>query len=231
MSFIRAYLRASTDDQDAERARDQVAEFARSYGHTVACWYIDHASGTTTERPELQRLLADSTDGDVLLVESIDRLSRLSASEWKALRAEIDAKGIHIVAADLPTSHAAMTASASDDDVTARMLDAVKTMLLDMLAAFARLDYEQKRQRQMQGIEKAKAAGKYAGRPIDQALNDRVLELLDAGMSVRKAADIAQCSTSTVQRIKQRRAAHTICNTVKTKGKGKEARGQLKATG
>ncbi len=46
-----------------------------------------------------------------------------------------------MVALDLPTSHTAMTISASDD-FTGRMLDAVNAMLLDMLAAVARKDYD-----------------------------------------------------------------------------------------
>lgn len=202
--FIRAYLRASTDEQDAERAKEQVRDFAEGQGHTVAAWYAENASGAAADRPELKRLLSDAGDGDVLLVESIDRLSRLSASDWKELRAEIDSKGVHVVAVDLPTSHAAMTATGSDD-LTGRMLDAVNAMLLDMLAAMARMDYDKRRERQRQGIEKAKERGVYAGRPEDKALHERVIELLDSGFSYRKTANIAQCSTSTVQRIRQKR--------------------------
>jgi len=56
----------------------------------------------------LVRLLADSHPGDVLLVESIDRLSRLPAEDWSKLKAAIDGKGLRIVALDLPTSHQSM---------------------------------------------------------------------------------------------------------------------------
>ena len=45
-----------------------------------------------------------------------------------------------------------------------------------MAAAIARKDYEQRRERQAQGIEKAKAAGKYQGRPVDEDLHKRVKE-------------------------------------------------------
>lgn len=51
------------------------------------------------------------------------------------------------------------------DDFTARMFDAINGMLLDMLAAVARKDYEDRHRRQMQGQAKAKTAGKYVGRP------------------------------------------------------------------
>lgn len=54
------------------------------------------------------------------------------------------------------------------------------------MAAIARKDYEQRRERQAQGIEKAKAAGKYQGRPIDSDLHRRVIELLGAGLSAQQ---------------------------------------------
>ena len=67
--------------------------------------YLENASGATADRPELLRLLKDARKGDVLLVESIDRLSRLPVEDWQKLKAAIDSKGLHIVALDLPTSH------------------------------------------------------------------------------------------------------------------------------
>lgn len=73
----------------------------------------------------------------------------------------------------------------------------------DPLAAIARKDYEQRRERQAQGIERAKQAGKYQGRPIDREKHKRIIELLDAGLSIRKVAEHARCSTSTVQAVKQ----------------------------
>lgn len=55
-------------------------------------------------------------------------------------------------------------------------------MLVDMMAVIARKDYEQRRERQTQGIERAKAAGKYQGWPVDTNLHKRVTELLAAGL-------------------------------------------------
>ncbi|MFP4147767.1 MAG: recombinase family protein [Halorhodospira sp.] len=203
--LLRAYLRASTDGQDAQRARATLEALAGEHGHRIASWYAENASGTQAERPELRRLLSDAQPGDGILVESVDRLSRLPAEPWRALRAEIEAKGLRVVAADLPTSHTALTA-ASDDEFTARMLDAVNGMMLEMMAAIARKDYEQRRERQRQGIEKAKAEGKFQGRPRDVTRRKRVEELLAAGFSVRKAAYHAGVSTYTVQSVKRQGA-------------------------
>ncbi|OUE44478.1 serine recombinase [Billgrantia desiderata SP1] len=197
--FIRAYLRASTDDQDASRARASLESFANEKGVSVASWYIENASGTKANRTELARLIDDARPGDVLLVEQVDRLTRLTRDDWHRLKAAIQGAGLRVVSLDLPTSHAAMTVT-TDDDFTGRMLDAVNAMLMDMLAAVARKDYEDRRRRQAEGIAKAKLQGAYQGRPVDTEKHRRILELRRQGFSIRKTADIIGCGVSTVQR-------------------------------
>ena len=66
--------------------------------------YVENESGAKLDRPELFRLLRDSHPGDVLLIEQVDRLSRLNETDWRKLRAEIDARQLRVVALDLPTS-------------------------------------------------------------------------------------------------------------------------------
>ncbi|WP_108444221.1 recombinase family protein [Halomonas denitrificans] len=199
MTFIRAYLRASTEDQNASRAREALEAFAKDKGAKVASWYIENASGTKADRTELARLIDDAQAGDILLIEQVDRLTRLTKSDWDKLKVAIQSAGIRVVSLDLPTSHTAMTVSASDD-FTGRMLDAVNAMLLDMLAAVARKDYDDRRRRQAEGIARAKAQGVYQGRPVDQALHQKIRELREKGFSIRKTADLAGCGVSTVQR-------------------------------
>lgn len=151
--FIRAYLRASTDEQDAGRARATLEQFAASHNKVIASEYLENASGASADRPELLRLLNDARKGDVLLVESIDRLSLLPVDDWQKLKGTIDAKGLRIVAIDLPTSHQGMR-HAKGDEFTDRMLGAINSVLVDMMAAIARKDYEQRRERQAQGIKR-----------------------------------------------------------------------------
>lgn len=200
--YIRAYLRASTSEQDANRAKSLLEQFANESNRKIVSWFVENESGTKTDRPELLRLLKDSLKGDIILVESVDRLSRLKRDDWESLRATINSKGLRVVAVDLPTSHAAMREENSDE-FTSRMLDAVNNMMLDMLAAIARKDYEQRRERQKQGINKAKQDGKYKGRPTDEKLHQKINELLVNDFSVRKTAEIVGCAPSTVQRVKQ----------------------------
>jgi DNA invertase Pin-like site-specific DNA recombinase len=110
----------------------------------------------------------------------VDRLSHLSDADWRKLRAELEARQIRVVALDLPTS---WQLAAPGDEFTARMFAALNAMMLDMLAAVARKDYEDRRRRQAQGITKAKAAGAYRGRPEDTARNAGIAGMLHSGMS------------------------------------------------
>ena len=199
--FIRSYLRASTIEQDANRANGALEQFAADHGQVVASTYTENASGTEANRPELLRLLKDARKGDVLLVESIDRLSRMEDPDWRMLKTTIDSKGLRIVALDLPTSHLALRIT-QGDEFTSRMLGAINNMMIEMMAAIARKDYQQRRERQAQGIAKAKNSGVYKGRPIDADLHKRVRELLAANLGIRATARHAGCSTTTVLKIR-----------------------------
>ncbi len=109
-------------------------------------------------------------------MEQVDRLSRLNAADWERLKGEITARRVKVVALDLPTSW--MMATADKDDIQSRMLDAINGMMLDMLAAIARKDYEDRRRRQAQGIAKAKSEGIYRGRPEDIDRNEAIMQML-----------------------------------------------------
>jgi DNA invertase Pin-like site-specific DNA recombinase len=198
----RAYLRASTAEQDASRGRDQVKAFAAEHGLDVVGWFTENESGASLQRPELFRLLDDSKPGDVLLVEQVDRLSRLTDSDWRKLRATIDAKQVRIVALDLPTSWQL----AAGDEFTSRMFGAINGMLLDMLAAIARKDYEDRRRRQAQGIAKAKAKGAYRGRQEDTDRNAGIAGMLRSGMSWSAIQAATGCSRATIAKIAKRAA-------------------------
>jgi DNA invertase Pin-like site-specific DNA recombinase len=83
---VRANLRASSDEQDATRAQKQLEAIAAEHGLYIAATYMENESGAKLARPELFRLLSDAKPGDVLLIEQVDRLSRLAAKDWEKLR-------------------------------------------------------------------------------------------------------------------------------------------------
>ena len=74
------------------------------HGLSIAATYVENESGTKLARPELFRLLSDARPGDILLVEQVDRLSRLTATDWERLKSELAARRVRVVALDLPTS-------------------------------------------------------------------------------------------------------------------------------
>lgn len=195
---IHAYLRASTLEQDASRSTEQLTTFITEQGKVLTSMTTENVSGTTLQRPKLMELLGSMSAGDVLLIEQVDRLTRLLPEDWATLKALIDSKGISIVSMDLPTSYAALT-NTNTDPFTTAMLKAINGMLLDMLAAIARKDYEDRRRRQAQGIANTKHV--YAGRPADTELHKKIIKMVNGGHSQRNTAKLCGCSLSTVQRV------------------------------
>jgi len=200
----RSYLRASTEEQDATRARAAVESFAAEHGLNIVGKYVENESGAKLARPELFRLIADSRPDDVLLIEQVDRLSRLTAADWQKLRADLDAKQIRVVALDLPTSW--MLAGPADD-FTGRVFSALNSMMLDMLAAVARKDYDDRRRRQAEGIAKGKAAGLYRGRPEDSNRLAGIAAMLAGGASWSKIQKATGCSRATIAKVARRAQA------------------------
>lgn len=191
--FIRAYLRASTKEQNAERARESLIQFAAQHGQRIAAFYIENVSGATLHRPELMRLIAESGEGDIVLVEQIDRLARLKQSDWDTLKQKLASKRLAIVSPELPTSWLALQQH-SETDFTGAILQAVNAMMLDMLAAVARKDYDDRRRRQSQGIAKAQSDGKYNGRQPDLKRHQHIASLLKTGHSYSDIQDMLGCS-------------------------------------
>jgi DNA invertase Pin-like site-specific DNA recombinase len=202
--LARSYLRASTDEQDATRARAAVELFAAEYGLSIVGTYVENESGAKLARPELFRLIADSRPGDVMLIEQVDRLSRLTAADWQKLRADLNAKQIRVVALDLPTSW--MLAGPADD-FTGRIFSALNSMMLDMLAAVARKDYDDCRRRQAEGIAKGKAAGLYRGRPEDSNRLAGIAAMLAGGASWSTIQKASGCSRATIAKVARRAQA------------------------
>jgi DNA invertase Pin-like site-specific DNA recombinase len=75
------------------------------------------------------------------------------------------------------------------------MFEALNGMMLEMLAAIARKNYNDRRRRQMQGIAKAKTKGKYRGRPEDEKRNAAIMIMLKRGMSWNSIIEAASCSS------------------------------------
>ena len=93
--------------------------------------------------------------------------------------------------------------SSDSTEFTASIIQAVNGMLLDMLAAVARKDYEDRRRRQLQGIEKARADGKYVGRKPDLKKRASIASLLNAGQSYSSIQETLGCSRHLIADLKK----------------------------
>ena len=206
--FIRAYLRASTDGQDAQRARASLDQFVSERGLAVCTYYTENESGARLDRPMLFRLMDESQPGDVLLVEDVDRLSRLAGGDWEKLKSLMRERQVRVVAVNVPTTWQHLSPTAHDFDQ--RMFAAINDMLMDMLAAIARRDYEQRRERQKQGIAKAKLEGKYRGRQVDEARYAAINRLLASGSSWSVVQRTIGCSRSTISKAAQHKACAAV---------------------
>lgn len=205
--FIRAYLRASTEEQDPNRAKEDLKTFVAKHNLKIASYYVERVSGATLKRPELTRLLADSSNDDVLLVEQIDRLTRLKSDDWENLKKAINDKGLKVVALDLPTTHIALdrTGLTKDDPITNAVIKSINSMFIDLMATMSRKDYETRRDRQRQGIEKAKKQNKYNGRVPDLEKHEQVIYYrFEKKLTVKEISKITGYSESHINRIQKK---------------------------
>lgn len=205
--YIFGYLRASTSDQNAKRAQSILQEFVQEKGFRIAGWYIENESGASLQRPELLRLLDDAAKGDAIIIEQIDRLSRLDEKSWFTLKEMLREKELKVISLDLPTSHIAMSPQITDE-FTGSMIKAINSMMMDMLAAIARKDYQDRRRRQAEGIQKAKKEGKYKGRQADSDLHEKIYQLRVVNkLSISDTAKLTNVSDRTVIRVAKKLAS------------------------
>ncbi|MDC5533733.1 recombinase family protein, partial [Acinetobacter baumannii] len=149
------------------------------------------------DRPELNRLLSESEQGDTLLVESVDRLSRLTQEDFEILKQRIKDKGLKLVVADLPTTHILLS---TDDTITSSILSLVNNLLIDLLATMARLDNDKRKERIKQGLERS--GYKPTGKKANTVLHNRIIELSrNTALTKEDIAKLANCGVATVYRV------------------------------
>lgn len=209
----RVYLRVSTDAQDLER-QDAITTAAKAAGYYVAGIYREKASGARADRPELLRMIGDLQPGEVVIAEKIDRISRLPLPEAERLVASIQAKGARLA---VPGVVDLSDLAAEAQGVAKIVLEAVQIMLFRLALQMARDDYEDRRERQRQGIELARQAGRYKGRRADPKRRAQVVAL-------RPSCRAAQVR---LQHQQDRRAGRVQCGPGETDmGRGQPGRSE-----
>jgi DNA invertase Pin-like site-specific DNA recombinase len=136
------YARVSTTDQDTSIQQEKLK--------AAGCEIIRAEKATATTRAgrvELNTLMGFMRPGDVLVVTKVDRLAR-SIGDLQDIVRELKARGVSLKATDQPID----------------MTTAAGKAFLDMLGVFAEFETNLRKERQIDGIAKAKAAGVYKGR-------------------------------------------------------------------
>ena len=179
MSII-GYARVSTLDQDHTTQIERL--------ESVKCKKIfsEKKSGTTKKnRTGLAECIAYMREGDTLAITKIDRLAR-SARDLHNMVHDLEKKGISLLVLDQQIDTRTSTGKA----------------FLGMLAAFAEFETNIRKERQLEGIAKAKEKGVYKGRKATaRALKPRMLELLADGMSKPKIAKEIGVSVASVYNV------------------------------
>ena len=175
---IYGYARVSTADQDLtvqeEALKAAGCEIIRS----------EKVSGLSTfGRDELRNLLDFLRKGDELVITRIDRLAR-SIKDLQDIVAELREKGAELKATEQPIDTSTATGKC----------------FLDMLGVFAEFETNLRRERQMDGIEKAKAKGVYKGRKRTIDI-EKVRELKEQGVGPTAIANQLGIGRASVYRV------------------------------
>jgi len=177
---IVAYRRVSTVDQNTDR---QLA------GESFDKVFEDKASAKDTKRPQLQAMVEFVREGDTVVVHSIDRLAR-NLADLEQLIAAFTDNGVTV-----EFRKESLTFSGG--------ADAMQTLMLQMMGAFAQFERSMIRERQREGIIAAKAKGTHMGRP--SAVDAKQLKSLKAkrkaGVDVRQLQDEFNLSRASVYRL------------------------------
>ena len=162
------YVRVSSFDQNPERQLEQVE---------VGKVFTDKASGKDTQRPELDSLLAFVREGDTVVVHSMDRLAR-NLDDLRRLVQKLTRRGVRI-----EFVKECLTFTGEDSPMA--------NLMLSVMGAFAEFERALIRERQREGIARAKQRGAYRGRK--KALSpERAAELLQRVKAGEQKAKLAR---------------------------------------
>lgn len=175
-----AYIRVSTTEQNTDR---QLADTEINFDKV----FEDKASGKSTDRPALQEMLNYVRDGDTVHVHSIDRLGR-SLIDLKTIVTDLNKMGV------------AVKFHKENLKFKADTQNPMQILMFNMLAAFAEFERSMIKERQREGIEKAKAKGVYNKNKRKKVDYAELNAAIESGMSYRQVAEKFSVGVGTVDR-------------------------------
>ena len=173
------YIRVSTVEQNTERQLD---------GIRLDRIFEDRASGASSDRPQLKACIDYARDGDTIHVHSIDRMAR-SLRDLEDLVRDLGESGISV-----KFHKEALTFEAG------RETSAAQTLLLQMIGAVAQFERAIIRERQAEGIAKARERGVYENR-TRKVKTDHVRKLKSEGKGPTEISRLTGISRAHVYRL------------------------------
>lgn len=179
MSQTVGYARVSTREQNLDSQLEQLEKAGASR------IFQEKLSGVDKDRPELKQLLDYVRSGDTVAIAKIDRIAR-STKHLLEITEQLQVKGVELKILNINLDTSTPTGK----------------LMLTMIGAIAEFERELMLERQRDGIEKAKQAGKYKGRKATaRAKSEQVKELLYKGYTKQKTADELEIGIASVYRI------------------------------
>jgi DNA invertase Pin-like site-specific DNA recombinase len=183
---LKAYGRISTLDQNIER---QLVKF-RELGVSEENTYVDKQSGKDFDREEYQNMRSSIKEGNILILDALDRLGRnydQIIDEWRYFTRTVGADVVVLENSGLFDSR--------KFKLMGPMGKLLEDQLLSTLAFVAEQERAKLLQRQKEGIALAKAAGKYTGgikryTENNEALQEAVKAYIEGTKTVKQILNI-----------------------------------------
>jgi len=169
------YIRVSTVDQNTERQLHNIKLDKN---------FTDKCSGKDTNRPALKQLIDYAREGDIIHVHDISRMAR-NTEDLLRLVKEFTKQGISL---KFHKEHLEFNGENSP----------MQQLMLTMLGGIYQFERSMILERQREGIAIAKAKGKYLGKPVNEALHEKIRELFSQGVNKSQIAKQLGCTRPTV---------------------------------
>jgi DNA invertase Pin-like site-specific DNA recombinase len=185
---VAIYARVSTTKQDNENQLAELRRFAAKQDWAIFREYVDSESGSTSERPEFQRMFADASKRrfDLVLFWALDRLSREGVYQTLQHLNRLESYGIGFRSFSEPFF-----------DSCGVFKDAV----ISIMATLAKQERIKRAERTRAGLARVRAAGTVLGRPRLAVEVSEIARLRASGLSGRAIARQLGISEGTVRRL------------------------------
>lgn len=174
------YVRVSSQGQNTAR---------QLQGIELDMEFIDKVTGSNLDREKLQECVSYARKGDTVVIDSIDRLAR-NLRDLQDILTQLTGKGV-------------IVKFLKENLIFTGNDDAMSTLMLQMMGAFAEFERNMIRARQREGIDLAKKLGKPTGRPaiVNEKLTSEAKQLKSEGISIRQIAFRLKTSRATIYKM------------------------------